>query len=272
MGRRVVASNEYFDLPWKWSRKAAESGTRHKVFCLSMGDIFEQWDGPIHDIGGVRTTLSMDDLRFRVLNLIESTPDLDWLLLTKRPGEVLATLRRIADRWPFQESLGRWLRRWLGGEPPANVWLGVTVENQVAAKERTLELLEIPAVVRFVSYEPALEHMEWPWFQMPKQIVKPGSLPIEYLPVPQVSWVIVGGESGPHARPFNLAWARSTIWQCRDAGVACFVKQLGARPFDSFYRAEMIDQRIYLKHKAGADPSEWPEDLRVQEFPTTVGA
>lgn len=88
----------------------------------------------------------------------------------------------------------------------------------------------------------------------------------------RINWIIVGGESGPNARPFDVAWTRSTIEQCRAAGVACFVKQMGAHPWDgpgSLWGADptMRSGAIRLSDRAGADPSEWPEDLRVQEFP-----
>jgi hypothetical protein len=92
--------------------------------------------------------------------------------------------------------------------------------------------------------------------------------------------VIVGGESGPGARPFDVAWARSAIRQCREAGVACFVKQLGARPFDAperwpdwrrFNRGSVTSHNGHIwppmESRKGGDPSEWPEDLRVREFP-----
>jgi hypothetical protein len=86
--------------------------------------------------------------------------------------------------------------------------------------------------------------------------------------------VIVGGESGPGARPFDLAWARSIVQQCKAAGVACFVKQLGANPFvaepDRDWSVGAPDGTFGLADRKGGDPSEWPEDLRVREFP--VGA
>ena len=94
----------------------------------------------------------------------------------------------------------------------------------------------------------------------------------------RINWIIVGGESGPNARPFDVAWARSTIEQCRAAGVACFVKQVGAHPWDgpgSLWGADptMRSGAIRLSDRAGADPSEWPDDLRVQEFPNgNIGA
>ena len=81
----------------------------------------------------------------------------------------------------------------------------------------------------------------------------------------RLNWIIVGGESGPSARPFDVAWARSTVAQCKAAGTKCFVKQLGRFPVEYF--ADRVPAPMRLNDKAGADPSEWPEDLRVQEFP-----
>ena len=87
---------------------------------------------------------------------------------------------------------------------------------------------------------------------------------------PKLDWVIVGGESGPGARPFDLAWARSIVADCKDAGVACFVKQLGAKPIEIWNEAERHD--VVLHHPKGGDPAEWPIDLRVREFPMTLSA
>jgi protein gp37 len=102
----------------------------------------------------------------------------------------------------------------------------------------------------------------------------------------RVDWVIVGGESGPGARPFDLAWARSIVQQCKAAGVACFVKQVGAVPMmgDADWRSEFGDGRVRIlsatnhrrvpdgfvpiaMNRKGGDPSEWPEDIRVRQFP-----
>lgn len=173
--------------------------------------------------------------------------------------------------------------------PLPNVWLGVSVEDQTTADLRIPLLLQCPAAVRWVSYEPAL----WP-VDFTRLILVQADPP--YGPgvhlnaltghvagpddmVPRVSWVVVGGESGPNARPFNVAWARSTIAQCRAAGVACFVKQMGARPrvaeasrLAALWAAMpggRVDDcgGIHLRDRAGADPAEWPEDLRVREWP-----
>ena len=146
--------------------------------------------------------------------------------------------------------------------PLPNVHLGVSIEDQSTADERIPPLLQCPTAVRFVSYEPALG---------PVDFYGPGWF-VDGPEGPGLNWIIVGGESGPSARPFDVAWARSTIAQCRAAGVACFVKQVGAHPWDgpgSLWGADptMRSGVIRTADRAGADPAEWPEDLRVQEFP-----
>lgn len=133
-----------------------------------------------------------------------------------------------------------------GRKPLPNVWLGVSTENQKAADERIPHLLEIPAAVRFLSVEPLIDRVylqDW--------MSRNGG---------GLSWVIAGAESGPKARPMDLSWARLIVESCRAFRVPVFVKQLGARPTEN-----NIPYR--LKDRKGGDPAEWPEDLRVREFP-----
>jgi protein gp37 len=165
-----------------------------------------------------------------------------------------------------------------------NVWLGVSAENQHFADERVPLLLQTPAAVRFMSAEPLLGSID-----LRRAHVTKVQLPNWPNPT-RVDWVIVGGESGPKARPFDVAWARSIVAQCKAAGVACFVKQLGAHvldrndagfegdPEDSWtpetrYR-ELTPQnwqgdpvRILLRNRKGGSIDEWPSDLRVRQFP-----
>lgn len=150
---------------------------------------------------------------------------------------------------------------------PSNLWMGTSVENQAAADERIPHLRYVPAVVRFLSVEPLLG-------------------PVDDLPLAGIDWVIVGGESGPKARPCDVSWIRSIRDQCKAAGVPCFVKQLGAHVRDlgamaahSFEPEEcwpagtkQDGTTILLADKKGGDWSEWPEDLRVREFPQPVAA
>jgi len=203
-----------------------------------------------------------------------------------------------------------------GPWPLPNVWLGVSVEDQTTADERIPHLLQCPASVRWVSYEPALGPVDFErWIIEPMYCAACGSEQIVYDTNPHglavthtcimgagqtgepgaercvdcgsldvvmpgaLDWVVIGGESGPHARPFDVAWARSTIAQCRAAGLACFVKQMGARPrvaeasrLAALWAAMpggRVDDcgGIHLRDRAGADPAEWPEDLRVREWP-----
>jgi protein gp37 len=156
--------------------------------------------------------------------------------------------------------------------PPPSLWAGVSVEDQATADERIPLLLESPAAIRFVSMEPALGPVTFP----PAVLGCLGHI-AETFGNPLIHWIIVGGESGPRARPFNIEWARSTVQQCHEAGVACFVKQLGTLPFER-RRCDAPacncggehDHRVILADRKGEDPTEWPEDLRVREFPSSV--
>jgi protein gp37 len=143
-----------------------------------------------------------------------------------------------------------------------NVWLGASVVDQAEADRDIPKLLATPAAKRFVSYEPALGPVDFTRFF-------PGDL----------HWIIVGGESAQttpgtrkaKARHFDVHWARETIRQCKAAGVACFVKQLGSNA-STDHRTRPEGEAFYwtklLRERAGADPAEWPVDLRVQEFPS----
>jgi protein gp37 len=230
-GTRVIAAESYWRQPIAWDVAAEASGERRRVFCASLGDVFED-----------RTDLIAP--RCRLWKLIEATPNLDWLLLTKRPENVEGALR--------SERIGKWL--------PGNVWLGVSVEHQAAAEERVPRLKAIPARVRFLSIEPLIAPIS---FRMPELF--------------GIDWAIVGGESGPRARPFDLAWARSIRDQCRAAGVAFFLKQLGSRCVGYWLDPEAPGDAICyhspdhgwkLRDSHGGDESEWPIDLRgCRAFP-----
>lgn len=127
-----------------------------------------------------------------------------------------------------------------------NVWVGISVENQRQANDRHSWLG--PAVVTFWSAEPLLEPIDC------RQAWRNSALP---------NWVIVGGESGPEARPCCVTWVRDLVRQCQDANVPVFVKQLGANAEEGYG----VNRKLWLKHHKGGDPSEWPEDLRVRQFP-----
>lgn len=169
--------------PLAWDKAAAAAGKRARVFCASLADVFDNHSS-------IRLEWR-DDL----WKLIAATPNLDWLLLTKRPQNVA----RIVPGWMAPHS-------W-----PENVWLGTTAENQTEADRRIPHLLAVPARVRFLSCEPLLG---------------PVSLS-SYGTGASINWVICGGESGTGARPMHPDWARSLRDQCQAAGVAFFFKQWG---------------------------------------------
>lgn len=248
---RKIAAESTWKEPRRWNRLAAQAGERHRVFCSSLADVFEP-----------RTDLA--DARRRLFRLIEETPHLDWLLLTKRP-ESMAQLAVEAG----------WLGEW-----PANVWAGTTVEHQAAAEERIPHLLRVPARVRFLSCEPMLEEVDlfqriggtlWIGGQRGCNEKHRGNgspgCPRELHHHHDdrcgrgLDWVICGGESGHHARPFGLAWARSLLDQCAASDVPFFMKQVGAVAFEG-------PTRYRTKHPKGGDPAEWPLDLQIQELPS----
>lgn len=247
---RHVTSDANWKKPLAWNREAAKAGVRRRVFCASLADVFE--DRP--DLCAPRA---------RLWCLIAETPHLDWLLLTKRPENAsrLAGLA-FAD---MDNDPGAWL---------PNIWLGTTVEDQRRADERIPHLLRVPAAVRFLSCEPLLERVTLaPHLPLWGPVGRPGEMDIH--------WVICGGESGHHARPFDVAWLRSLRDECARRGVAFFAKQLGALPQDhgtgldwpegvSFREGVGPGSRVVLRDPKGGDMSEWPADLRVREFPASA--
>lgn len=157
------------------------------------------------------------------LDTIRLTPALDWQLLTKRPGNFWSRMANVTNLGSsYRSGLDDFARSWLNGEPPANVWIGWTAENQARADERTPHGLKIPAVVRFVSVEPMLGPVVlfrgFHVIDRFRGIVLGGR---------GIHWVICGGESGPQARPMHPDWARSLRDQCAAAKVPFFFKQWG---------------------------------------------
>ena len=222
------------------------------VFCSSLSDVFDNEVDP--------------EWRADLFLLMERTPHLTWLVLTKRIGNVRGMLPTL-----WTGTLGR-------GIPP-NVWLGITVVNQEEADRDIPKLLAVPAAKRFVSYEPALGPVDWKdyWLRASPSAafqdgrVKPDMPEWTRIGAYALDWIIVGGESdqlGMKARPFDIEWARSTVRQCKEAGVPVFVKQLGDLPYEGGpYGAWETTRLLHLDARAGADPAEWPEDLRVRQFP-----
>lgn len=179
-------------------------------------------------------------------------------ILTKRSGRMrdFALAMRQTGWIPQDNSTGvTW--------PAKNIWLGASVENQQAADERIPILRETPAAVRFLSVEPLLEKLNL--------IDHLSDCPYRAHTSSKIDWVIVGGESGPSARPCNIDWIHSIVRQCKAAGVACFVKQLGSRPAWNHIvpgcSVREALEPLNLRDRKGADMGEWPEDLRIREYP-----
>lgn len=267
---RVRTSPANWRQPLKWNAAAKAAGARHRVFCSSLADVFED-------------RRDVDAARADLVDLISRTTSLDWLLLTKRPENVLPLLRAIDGVDGATVRAVNVAQRWVAGTPPPNVWLGTTVEDQQRANERIPALLEVPARVRFLSCEPLLEPVDLSKVQAVSETFDS--------PLLKPDWIIIGGESGPGARPFDLSWARSLVRQARSAGAAPFVKQLGAVPVvdESEWRAgnergvHLLSGAPHARKSApegtvplkfndahAGEPSEWPEDLRVREFPTLL--
>jgi len=263
-GTRVIAPPAAWLDPIAWNRRAELDGVRRRVLCANWADVFEDADTlPADALGAIRAA------RLALFDTIRRTPRLTWLLPTKRPKNIAPVLEHAArDRAGSQA--GEWVEAWRRGCPPANVLLGVSVENQPAADARIPPLLAAPSAGRFVIYEPALGPINWSRF-----------------PTATDLWIIVGGEVGPYASPFDLTWAHDAIARCRQAAAPCFVKQLGRHPlladaaasdswpagsrFGNHTGIARYDGRFaLLRDAAGADPLEWPQSLRVREFPSAA--
>jgi protein gp37 len=215
--RRTSAAN--WRKPVEWNKAHAEYFAQHshrqRVFCASLADWLDN-ETPI-------------EWFVDLLDLIRLTPDLDWLLLSKRIGNWRKRLDEAAVATVGAGALNQWITQWLfAAKPPANVWIGATVVNQEEADRDVPKLLAVPARVRFLSMEPLLGSVD-----VRKYLG--GRIPPELPAADQaamwgrrsVDWVIAGGESGPNARPMSPDWARALRDQCAAAGVPFLLKQWG---------------------------------------------
>lgn len=222
---RRFFGDKHWSEPYRWNAAAHKAGERKRVFCASMADVFED-------------RADLLESRERLWKIVNSTPWLDWLLLTKRP-ERADRLWRLAA--PEEDTGPAW---------GPNVWLGTTVEDQEQADKRIPHLLAIPAAVRFLSVEPMLGPIDM-------QVIL-SSLGDRY-PRSEIDWVIVGGESGPRARHLDTLCARQIVADCKSAGVAVFVKQMGER-----WARETGTHHLDAH---GGDPQYWPAGDWPREFP-----
>jgi protein gp37 len=196
---RKTFGDKHWSEPIKWNEQAAKEGTRKRVFCASMADVFE--DHPI-----------ANQERGDLLILIRMTPHIDWLLLTKRPENIC---QMIPTAW-YENPL-------------PNVWYGTSVENQEYADKRIPYLLGVPAAVRFLSCEPLLGGVI---LQGDGEYDNPTAMRNRsylrgVMSDARIHWVIAGGESGRSVRSMHPDWARSLRDQCVAADVPFHFKQWG---------------------------------------------
>ena len=252
----VRCVEEALTVPMHWRKP-------RMVFVNSMSDLFHR-DVPF-------------DFIDRVFAVMALCPQHRFQVLTKRPERMAEYYERNrAEGWvsvakeilaidPDYQSAGCY------NGPLPNVWLGTSIEDQGTADERVTHMQRCPAAVWFLSCEPLLSEVTLPIVVGCRLCNHPGPQVLSRDGCPScggsgqepncIDWVIVGGESGHGARPCDVKWIRQIVAHCGAAGVPCFVKQLGSNPVVDGHR------RIKLKHSKGGDPSEWPEDLRVQEMP-----
>lgn len=270
----------------KWDRDAyglqchhsanrTDDAPRPRVF-PSLCDPFEDWRGPVLDAHGEAVEYddcrdrraSLADVRRDFFDLIDRCLNLDFLLLTKRPENV----RRMWGSRPGEDSVL--------GKVYSNVWLLYSASDQASLESGLPHLLACRDLVPVLglSLEPLIGPVDLRaaltdhrgFFKDVNQLECCGNL---YQKRPSVDWVIVGGESGPRARPCDVEWIRSIIDQCRAVGVPCFVKQLGSNPCGALTKEwnnevlSLENSPIELIDPKGGDPDEWPEDLRVRELP-----
>jgi protein gp37 len=232
---KLVMVPEHLDDPTRWKRP-------RRIFVNSMSDLFHE-------------KLS-DEQIATVFRVMLNAPRHTYQVLTKRA-------KRMHD-WV------RWFEQERGEALPRFIWLGVSAEDQENANARVPLLLATNAHVRFVSAEPLIGAIDFanvhpPGFPYDKYDALRG-IYRGGVEVARLDWVIVGGESGREARPFDVEWARSIVRQCRAADAAPFVKQLGGKPFDSTGAWESRD--VLPSH--GPPIEEWDPTFSAREFPAVA--
>ncbi len=273
---RVIEEHLYDPLRWR---------TPRRIFVNSMSDLFHE-QLVVDDIAHIFAVMALAPrhtfqvLTKRAAGMRETLSDPDWIDILNAHIDEIAFARSdpherrtddLRATAPQIEAGENW--------PLANVWLGVSTENQATADERIPLLLQTPAAVRFISAEPLLGPIDF--YGAGSRGGEDGD-PFAFSalrgadgvepPIPGLDWVIVGGESGRGARECDLAWVRDIVAQCVNANVACFVKQLGANPVDPWADTGALvnarePARPKFRDSHGGDITEWPDDLRVREFP-----
>ncbi|MFP4336387.1 MAG: DUF5131 family protein [Halothece sp.] len=231
-----------------------------KIFVCSMSDLFHE-NTPFEWINKVFAVMALCPQHTfqvltkrpeRMLEYFTETPNLDTIISTSR-----LSMHHVQARFPLP-----------------NVWLGTTCENQAMVDKRVPLLSQVPAVVRFLSCEPLLSpinlsaHLAIEWSEIAEDWIE--AWPGQQCYSQKIQWVIIGGESGQNARPCHLDWMRSLVNQCQQAQIPVFIKQLGSHPINSKPYIDGMTNTHYplkLKDRKGGNIEEWPDQLRVREFP-----
>jgi protein gp37 len=260
-------------LRWKQPRR---------VFVNSMSDLF-------HD-------KVSDEILNKAFAVMALTPQHTYQILTKRPErmrEYLSGSNLVGGtegrRWRVDQAICEFdnfhsVNGWAPDWPLRNVWLGVSVEDQKTADERIPWLLQTPAAVRWISAEPLLGPIDiiqsFPALGCSNYFDKDeetGEILADGAGLADINWIVVGGESGHGARPLHTSWLHSLIRQFRGADIPIFVKQLGSNYQDpengiagcqTVVAEEYGSLHLRLKSRKGGDINEWPEHLRIREFPS----
>lgn len=271
----VACHPERLDQPLRWKRP-------RKIFVNSMSDLFHP-DVP-------------EDFIDRVFAIMALCPQHTFQILTKRPERMNRYMRgledeelaRILSREDMVMCAPEWPHTFTDGAIPdfSNIWLGVSVENQETVDERIPLLLQTRGdrgTKRWVSIEPMIGPVSFRWakWQSGFKETPEGRLVRNHLDgLRRLDWVVVGGESGQNARPMEAEWVRKIKYECEEAHVPLFIKQLGAAysdPVDGIAGSslKLSDEVLYLlkrrlKHRSGADIDEWPDELKIREYPENL--
>lgn len=244
--RKMV--NSVWDNLKRWQKLAELAGTQRRVFVGSMMDIFEK-PYPVEDSKGYLVPgITTGDIRDRFFTeVVPASPNLRFLLLTKRPGNIK---KYIPHEWMIN--------------PPHNVMYGTSAVNQATADDMIPKLLEVPGR-HFISAEPLLGLISLKQsYMLYRESCSPGT----YDGNSNIDWVIVGGESGHRARPMQPEWARHIRDECRQVFIPFHFKQWGNHEPDE----NDVMHRVQKKsHVALLDGVEFKEFPRVNQFPGIMG-
>ena len=283
---------KHWAAPVAWNLQAQRAGVRARVFCASMADVFED-------------RFDLEVARAKLFQLLEATPFLDWQLLTKRPGNVprMVPAAWLAGGWPRNAWIGTTVEDQRRADERIPLLLQAPAPVRFLSCEPLLERVDLSQWIKRIDHcgrcceeHPPQGPDHCPacgeggtliatWGERQAEDYREGRRYDNGAlgpdgDGPEIHWVIVGGESGCKARPFSIGWARSLRDQCAAAGVPYFFKQAGAYVLDDRRNVGewerlhtptslLVDGqlRVFTADRAGADPAEWPEDLRGRQFP-----